>query len=69
MFLASEVEVILDTSNASMFEIQYASSSNLYSVQALLLIPLQRPALSQVTLKLSNKQLPYAVTVFVVQNY
>lgn len=68
MFLASEVEVILDMSNASMFEIGYASSSSLYSVHALL-ISLQRPALTQITLKLSNKQVPYAVTVFMVQNY
>ena len=52
-----------------MFNTEYASPSNPYSVQALLLISLQRPALSQATLKLPNKQLPSAVTVFMVQNY
>lgn len=42
---------------------------NLYSVQAPLLISLQLPALSQITLKLPNKQVPYTVTVCVAQNY
>lgn len=62
MFLASEVEAIQEMS-------EHAASSNLYSVQALLLISLQWPALSPITLKLSNKQVPYAVTVLVAQNY
>lgn len=60
--IASEIEAILEMS-------KYASLSNLYSVWALLLISLQWPALSPITLKLSNKQVPYAATVFVAQNY